>query len=97
MVETLAEARREFPGRAALMGVLITMLDRRESLALEVVDDLRRNLGDRCLETVIYRDPQLVEAASHGQTLFQYNVFAKGARAYGELIREVMHGRQAVG
>ena len=97
MVETLEVAREEFPGKARLLGVLVTMLDRRWTVALEVMEDLRSNLGDRLLGTVIYRDPQLVEAASHGKTLFEYNLFATGARAYGELVREVIHGRPKTG
>ena len=97
MVDTLAEAREQFPNRAALMGVLVTMLDRREKVALEVLDDLRSTLGSQVMETIIYRDPLLVEAASHGKTLFEYNLFSKGARCYGELAREVMHGRQTLG
>ena len=93
MVQTLDEARREFPGKAGLMGILVTMLDRRESVALEVLEDLRQNLGERLMASEVYRDPQLVEAASHGRTVFDYNLFSKGARSYGELVREVLYGR----
>lgn len=92
MVETLREARREFPGKAQMMGVLVTMLNTGDAVALEVLEDLKTNLGDRLMRTFIYRDPQLVEAASHGKTLFDYNLFSKGARSYGELVREVIYG-----
>jgi len=97
MVQTLEEARREFPGKAGLMGILVTMLDRRESVALEVLEDLRKNLGGRLMTSEVYRDPQLVEAASHGRTVFDYNLFSKGARSYGELVREVLYGRSTAG
>ena len=93
MVATLEEARSEFPGQAELMGVLVTMLDRRESVALEVLEDLHANLGSQLMATMIYRDPQLVEAASYGKTLFDYDLFTLGARSYGELVREVMYGQ----
>jgi len=93
MMETLEEAGKEFPGRAGLMGILVTMLDRRESVALEVLEDLRSNLGARLMTCEVQRDPQLVEAASHGRTVFDYNLFSKGARSYGELVREVLYGR----
>ncbi len=97
MVATLREASEEFPGRAALMGVLVTMLDHRETVAQEVLADLRENLGLRLMDTLVYRDPRLVEAASHGQTVFEYNLFSKGARSYGELVREVLYGRPTTG
>ena len=38
-----------------------------------------------------------VEAASHGRTVFDYNLFSKGARSYGELVREVLYGRSTAG
>ena len=97
MMQTLEEARKEFPGQAALMGVLVTMLDPRDAVALEVLGDLRENLGPQLAQAVIYRDPKFVEAASHGLTLFEYHLFAKGARSYGELVREVLHGRSSSG
>jgi chromosome partitioning protein len=93
MMSTLEAAAREYPGKARLLGVLVTMFDMREQVAIDVLEDLRSNLGVQVLDSVVFRDPQLVEAASHGVTAFQYNVFSKGARCYGELVREVMHGR----
>ncbi len=93
MMQTLEESRRQFPGTAGLMGVLITMLDTREPVSLEVIEDLRGNLGDSVFEAMIYRDGQFVEAASYGLTLFDYNLDTKGAHSYGELVREVKHGR----
>lgn len=97
MMQTLEQARREYPGRATLHGVLVTMLDAAEPIAREIVGDLRDNLGPDLLQTLIFRDPRLVEAASHGRTLFEYDIFSKGARSYGELVREVMHGRTPTG
>jgi chromosome partitioning protein len=95
MLRSLDQARREFPGCGELLGVLATMHDDREGIMTEVMADLQRNLGDALFETVIVRDPLLIEAASHGRTLFDYAMSAKGARSYGELVREVVHGREA--
>jgi chromosome partitioning protein len=97
MLRTLEEARESFPGRAGLMGVLATLVDLREGVAREVVQDLRRNLSDRVFASIIFRDSQFVEAASHGLTLFSYNPSAKGALCYGELVREVIDGGSQVG
>ncbi len=97
MMQTLDQAQREFPGRAELMGVLVTMLDCREPIAREVFANLRDNLGSDLFQARILRDSQLVEAASHGTSLFDYNLCSKGARSYAELVREVMHGREATG
>ena len=97
MLQTLEEARHEFPGKGELFGVVPTLVDMREPVAAEVLADLRKTLGDKMLRSIIFRDSQLVEAASHGTTVFQYNPQSKASLCYGELVREVQHGRQASG
>ena len=92
MLGTLEEGRRTFPGSCTLMGVLPTIVDNRYQVCREVVEDLRRNLGPAVMESTILRDPMLVEAASHGETVFQYSPGCKAAFCFGELIREVSNG-----
>ena len=94
MMETLRAARRKWAGHGALMGVLATMIDPREAIAMEVVEDLRKNLGSQLFESLVFRDPGFVEAASHGKTVFDYDLDSIGARCYSELVREVLYGRQ---
>jgi chromosome partitioning protein len=93
MMETLEAAAKEYPGHAQLMGVLVTMLDLREPIAVEVLRDLRANLGPLLMHSYIFRDSQLVEAASHGTSIFEYNLFSRAALSYADLVREVLHGR----
>jgi len=92
MMDTLEQAAAEGPC-GKLMGVLVTMLQSDEQVSLEVLDDLRKNLGDRLFQSVVFRNSQFVEAASHGLSLFDYNLDAKGARSYAELVREVLYGQ----
>ncbi len=75
-----------------LLGVLPTMVDMREQICAEVVGSLRSHLGSQVFQTVILRDATLVEAASHGMSVFQYAPASKAAFCYGELIREVCDG-----
>ncbi len=92
MLATLDAAAKEFPGKAALRGVLPTMVDLREPIAAEVLEDLRKNLGDRLMNTVILRDAGLVEAASFGVSVFQHLPFSKGSLCYAELVKELIDG-----
>jgi chromosome partitioning protein len=92
MLATLDAAAREFPGRASLRGVLPTMVDTREAIAGEVLEDLRKNLGARLLDSVILRDPSLVEAASFGVSVFHHLPFSKGALCYVDLVKELIDG-----
>ena len=92
MLRTLEDVAAEFAGKGTLRGVLPTMVDLREPVALEVLEDLRRNLGDRMLESVIFRDANLVEAASFGRSAFHHCPWSKGALCYAELTKELIDG-----
>lgn len=81
----------------SLLGVVATMVDAREQVCVEVVASLRAHLGDSVFETVILRDSGLVEAASHGMSVFRYAPGSKAAFCYGELIREVCDGGPQAG
>ena len=93
MLQTLEQGRADQPGTCELLGVLPTIVDLREQLSFEVLEDLRRNLGGAVLDTVILRDSVVVEAASHGQTVFCYSPGCKAAFSFAELVREVVDGR----
>lgn len=92
MLSTLEQARRDFPGRGRLLGVLPTLVDWQEPVCQEVIEDLRSNLAGSVYENVILRDSHVVEASSHGQTVFSYNSMSKAAFCFVEWIREVVDG-----
>ncbi len=75
-----------------IAGVLPTMVDAREQICVEVVANLRSHLGSLVFESVILRDSMLVEAASHGRTVFAHASTSVGAFCYGEFLREVCSG-----
>lgn len=97
MLATLDLAAAQFPGKAKLRGVLPTMVDLGEPLSIEVLEDLRRNLGNLVTETMILRDSSLVEAASHGKTAFEHCPWSEGALCYSELIKEIIDGGSTIG
>ncbi len=88
ILETLEGAK----DTCSLLGVLATMVDAREQVCTEVVASLRAHLGPLVFDTVIPRDSSLVEAASHGTSVFSYAAGSKAAFSYCELIREVCDG-----
>ncbi len=92
MLASLEAAAEQFPGRGKLRGVLPTMVDYREPVAQEILADLRANLGDRLMRTVIVRDSGLVEAASFGRSVFQHCPFSKSALCYADLVKELVDG-----
>ena len=71
-------------------GVLLTMLDSRTNLGLEVVEEVRKYFGDKTFNTIIPRLVRLVEAPSHGVPICEYDPTCRATEAYFNLAKEVI-------
>ena len=72
-----------------LLGVVATMYDKRTSLSVEVLAEVRKYFKDKVFQTTIPRNVRVAEAPSHGVPVGAYDKFSKGAKAYKEFAREV--------
>lgn len=73
-----------------IFGVAMTMFDGRTKLSNEVVEEVRKLLGEKVFETVIPRTTRLAEAPSFGQPIIYYDKYSSGAAAYQLLAQEVL-------
>ena len=73
-----------------ILGVALTMYDRRNRLTEQVAEDVRACLGDTVFKTVIPRNVRLSEAPSHGLPALIYDLRCSGSEAYLALAREVI-------
>ena len=71
-------------------GVLLTLLDSRTNLGLEVVEEVRKYFKDKVFNTIIPRLIRLVEAPSHGEPISEYDPLSRAAEAYLNLAKEVI-------
>lgn len=71
-------------------GVLLTMLDARTNLGLQVIEEVKKYFQDKVFKTIIPRNVRLSEAPSHGQPIITYDPRSKGAEVYIELAKEVV-------
>jgi chromosome partitioning protein len=76
--------------RLEIGGIVLTMYDPALELANEVVDEVREYFADTVFDSLIPRDVSISEAPSHGQSVLDYAPRARGARAYTELVMEVI-------
>ncbi len=90
LLDTLGEITTTHNPGLEVLGCLVTMIDLRTNLAQQVVADVRSHLGDRVFQTLIPRTVRLSECPSHGQTIFEYDRWGAGARAYDALTNEVL-------
>ncbi len=71
-------------------GIVFTMFDARTNLSLQVVEEVKRSLGENVYRTIIPRNVRLGESPSHGLPIHLYDPKSKGAESYGLLAEEVM-------
>jgi len=79
-----------FNPNLAILGVVLTMFDRRNRLSSQVAEDVRACLGNAVFDTVVPRNVRLSEAPSHGLPALIYDLKCPGSEAYIGLAREVM-------
>jgi chromosome partitioning protein len=90
LTRTLDMVRQNANPDLAIEGVLLTMYDRRNNLARQVSEDVRRSFGKQVYVAVIPRNVRLSEAPSFGKPIVLYDVSSTGCQSYMELAREFL-------
>lgn len=89
--ETIGSIKESLNPNLEIAGILRTMFDPRNRLAIEVSRQLLKFFGDKVYRTIVPRNVRLAEAPSHGMPVISYDRNSKGARAYlalaGEMLR----------
>jgi chromosome partitioning protein len=90
LLQTVERIQQKFNPELKIMGVALTMYDRRNRLTEQVSDDVRSCLGGLVFDTVIPRNVRLSEAPSHGVPALVYDHRCSGSEAYMALARELI-------
>ena len=90
LLQTVERVQQRFNPSLGIIGVALTMFDRRNRLTDEVAEEVRDCLGNLVFETVIPRNVRLSEAPSHGLPALVYDHSCVGSRAYIALARELI-------
>ena len=97
LMNTISRIKRSVNPQLEIEGVLLTMLDGRTNLGLQVVDEVKRHFRQQVYAVTIPRSVRLGEAPSHGEPIHVYDPRSTGAAAYARLAQEVLerNGRTA--
>ena len=90
LLQTVERVQQRFNSALGIIGVALTMYDRRNRLTDQVADDVRACLGPLVFDSVIPRNVRLSEAPSHGLPALIYDHACTGSRAYMALARELI-------
>jgi chromosome partitioning protein len=90
LIYTLKEIQTKLHPKLSVLGVLVTMYDKRNKLSSEVKEELDKNFGEELFKATIPRSVKLAEAPSFGKSIFEYASNSFGAFAYREAAEELV-------
>lgn len=90
LLNTILLTQSVFNEDLTIEGVLLTMLDLRTNLGVEVTQEVRKYFKEKVYDTAIPRNVRLSEAPSEGLNIFDYDAHSEGAKAYARLAKEVV-------
>ena len=90
LLQTVERVQERFNPSLGILGIVLTMYDRRNRLTDQVADDVRSCLHGLVFEAVIPRNVRLSEAPSHGLPALIYDHACAGSQAYMKLARELI-------
>ena len=90
LTRTVERVRRALNPGLEIIGIVLTMYDRRNRLTDQVADDVRGHFGATVFDTVIPRNVRVSEAPSHGLPVIIYDHACAGSQAYVSLARELI-------
>lgn len=90
LLNSIMIAQKKLNPSLDIEGVLLTMLDNRTNLGLEVVEEIKSYFKEKVYDTIIPRLVRLSEAPSHGKPIHAYDPHSRGTEAYINLAKEVI-------
>ena len=90
LMNTVQRVKRGLNPGLEIEGVLLTMLDGRTNLGLQVVAEVKKHFKQQVFKTTVPRNVRLGEAPSHGLPIHLYDARSTGAEAYQALAKEII-------
>lgn len=90
LLETIEKVRSRPNPELQLLGVLVTLVDKRTSLSKDVEAHIRNVFADKAFKTTISRSVRLEESPAHRETIFSFAPKSSGALEYEKLCQEVI-------
>lgn len=90
LLETIEKVKARPNPSLRVLGVVVTLFDKRTTLAREVYEQIRSVFGPQVFETVITKSVRLEEAPAYKESIFTFAPQSSGATEYSKLCEEVL-------
>jgi chromosome partitioning protein len=91
LIMTFKEVKATLHPTLEILGVVLTMYDRRNRLSAEILKELEKTFGDDLFESLIPRSVRFAEAPSFGRSIFEYAPGTDAANSYLKLAKELVY------
>lgn len=95
LLDTIQLINKNLETRIEILGAVLTMYNRRETLSREVDKEVRRHFPYKVFEITIPRSVSLAEAPSFSKPVLLFDPHSSGARAYEQLAKEILASEQS--
>ncbi|MGP4076362.1 ParA family protein [Halobacillus sp. K22] len=96
LLNTVRVVQKHLNKQLMIEGILLTMLDGRTNLGLQVIDEVKKYFQDKVYQSIIPRNSRLSEAPRYGKPVILYDPKSQGAEVYLELAKEVIANGERV-
>lgn len=90
LLDTAKMIRESLNPELKLLGILLTMYDKRTSLHNQVMAEIKEHFKDKVFKSVIPKNVKLAECPSYGKPIILYDIQSKGSEAYLSLAKELL-------
>ncbi len=91
LMSTISAIQQKWNPKLDILGMVLTMYDKKLGLTRAVEEDVRNTFGDKVFKTVVPRNVRVSEAPSHGKPALFYDFKSSGAQAYLRVATEVVN------
>lgn len=90
LLETAAKVKKRWNLKLEILGIILTMCDKRNMHHKEVIFDIKHHFGSKVFNLEIRRNVRLAEASSFGKSIGEYDKKSVGALLYKEITKEML-------
>jgi chromosome partitioning protein len=90
LINSIGLVQANLKPNLTILGAVITMYDKRNSLSTQVMNELYKYFPNRIFRSIIPRSVRLAEAPSYGRSILHYDPRSRGGKAYEKLAREIL-------
>jgi chromosome partitioning protein len=90
LLETIEKVKARPNPNLQVLGVVVTLHDKRTTLAREVYEQIRQVFGSKLFDTVITKSVRLEESPAYKESIFTFAPHSSGANEYAKLCEEVI-------